>query len=435
MARWWRTFRTTPEGRHVRTYAWELGGLLFLHGLLLAVLAAQRTGHFKYGSFLAAVLIVLQLLWTVVAAFRLMLRRIKRNPLFNEEYKALLALSPWDHPQRLPLGRCHYTVGDVLGVLMLASLGTASWWLLVWLTVAQGLSVHMGWLWLQVTVGVSALAMLVLYVLANLANALKVRWCGSLLLVLMPLTIFPHYNLYLSALVLLAMYLLVRHAIEHTLARYAWERPFYEPDPLEQLRQRAQVLPGYPDELLRLMPTPASQRFSLLRKLAFWVAAALWVELFMSTGEILRQAQVGGVLHLFGRTLERPGYQYFALDPVVALLGVAGACVLFNLGNLARFLGQAPIGLRGRVMTGQLIIPWFDIVLLRPLVMLAFGIAMLWLLQSQLLSSHVSLHLTVVGLVLIHHYCPPSPDQWHYTCARSFVPGPYDPHAPALEDL
>ena len=106
-------------------------------------------------------------------------------------------------------------------------------------------------------------------------------------------------------------------------------------------------------------------------------------------------------------------------DHVIITLIIIGLAVLHSLPSLVRFMNLTPMQFGARLLTLRWFIPRFDLILLRPALMLAFSFIMVGMFEDQVLTFSQTVFATTIGWVLISHYTPPSIVKWQYSSMKS----------------
>lgn len=321
--------------------------------------------------------IVIILTTLVYAGFRV----YAFHPAFRKDYRDWLKQTPWRWGLPLPLGPVHLVPQD-----------------LVILTILSGFAWrHLGefwWLVPCVFLGMHSLCMLSSFLRTGLnrhAYVLAFGLGGVLWLFDDPLRL---------KLLLLAIYGVAFHGLRRSLKLFEdwdWER-------LDQwicVGSEAQALKsrrlGWPFDSLgpHREPFPISLGWAA----ALAVLAGWWVLGLASNFDNSDTRNMTFILVVFGG-------------------------LFASVGRLIKYLwGYAPpISFRGRIATGQWIIPGYDRIFVAPLVTLAIVASLKWLVLDLHVPTELALSVVTTAYVFVTFGWPPTLDEWRLTGNHRIVP-------------
>jgi hypothetical protein len=321
----------------------------------------------------------------VAVALYAMFRVIGFHPLARADYGAWLFLTPWRHPQPLPLGPVRLTAQDgllvALAVLLCHGTVSAQW------TVVQVFLVAY----------LSALCMLFWHC--------ELRWRTYALVFGLGLSVWLNaWSITAATAVAVALYPLAVPALSASLAGFPWP---------EAIVQKAAAL--------------APQRTA--RKQQYFDRTVLgwpW-DLLQSPIEVPRR----NWLHLAVETLLTGWVAYACLSVLPPLAEAGTYCVLFYLvvGLCgARLFARCwhcrpPINLWGRLFTGRWLIPAYDLVFVGPLAVLVVGLLTPIVMRHLAAPEQTVLAVSLAATIGVFRGLGPSWPRWLLTGKHRLVPG------------
>jgi hypothetical protein len=297
------------------------------------------------------------------------------HPRFNQKYAGWLTATPWQPELPLPLGPVNLVWEDLLLLIPLALLA----WFDIPISPLLPVTFYL--------VGFSAAV--VSSIRGEQAKPFIASW-----VLLWSLALLSVRSPWLLSMVLVGSVFFTRFANEMSLGHFPWDIG----DPMREIHRQPRASLSWPFDRVGPIrdPKPITPAIG-------WATAALagwWIFVIM---EVIDRA--GGRVLL-------PAFA----DQIPAFLAV------LTLFQLAPYVAGnwPPISLRGRLMTGRLIIPGYDYVLIRPA--LACGLA--WGLPRLLhhLPLQVSTAITVFGVVGVALNLGPSLQHWRLTGQHRMVP-------------
>ena len=246
---------------------------------------------------------------------------------------------------------------------------------------------------------VSVMSMTIPYVLRNVLVSVDSLPLLFVNLFLIPLTFYPHQNIHLAYLVLLVLYNTCEYGIKLNQRKFQWESPYYNQNPIKDLRQAVQKSGMIDSHWHNLSFHIKDQRWPIHNKLIGALIFSWWAMAISQTiaPDISRKPD----------------------DHVIITLIIIGLAVLHSLPSLVRFMNLTPMQFGARLLTLRWFIPRFDLILLRPALMLAFSFIMVGMFEDQVLTFSQTVFATTIGWVLISHYTPPSIVKWQYSSMKS----------------
>ena len=346
---------------------------------------------------------LLQASWLAIYVGIIINFRISRNPLNKKDYLQFLAFSSWTPQKPLLLGGMQYTLKDVLLIGILVILGTSK------MVYHNADLIQSFWgmdpsYWvlntLNISFIVSVMAMLIPYVFSTILHSAHNTHLIMFNLFLVPLTFYPHYNLHIACLVLIVLYVTCTYGVQQKLAKFQWEKPYYDNDTTGTLREAARKSAVVDGEWYKLAFHDTFDRLKLHNKLIGFAIFGWWIQAFCGVSS-----------------------QHDSPIAPASMMVAALALVFFHsLPAMYRFFAMMPIPLYARLFTGRLILPKFDWILIRPLFMLLYSITIGSLYGNHHITMILCVYLLLLGWVLITHLTPPTLAQWHYTALKSMGP-------------
>lgn len=367
--------------------------------------------------------LVLFLLCVIVLACRW-----GRSPLVNKKYASYLAQGPWDQGTSLPFGDCHMTIIDIAAIVGMMSLGFYRIWPALdhdAIALSHNLFGEVPLLWLRVAILASIILIAIPHLLSGWVLCNSNMKQGQLYIALIPCLVFPFYNIYISQIVLILITLVCAWAVHDKIKRFKWELPHYDLDPIKRMRDQAcqnNIILRSPFSMgLNQSYEPQTLRIKLIWGgiVAWWLHAiyhVFWGIVQCNTGHSMQQ-----ILTESSSTQLRSD----SLIYPISYLAMTFICFTLGMANIFRFFMLAPVPIGVRLIRGIWFIPRFDAILLKPVLLFAFGMTMTDLFRHDWMTIYFYIYLSAIGLVLIEYFTPPTEASWIYTwCHKAEVPKP-----------
>jgi hypothetical protein len=404
---------------HVRTAVMYAIGicLFFWLGWHLVNIIYTTVKH-KPSEDMDGVIMGFQLITLFITALAIIARRIFNNPLLDKSYAAYLALSPWDADKPLPFGPCHYTLIDVMAVTGMVVFGAYRLWPHLdekQIAVVQFFLGDYPYLWAITGVYASMILLFIPYFLMGFWLCTSNMIQGQLMIMLMPALVFPHYNLYVTAGVIMLLYCVCLSAVNDKLRRFKWELPYYDADPIKRLRDEVRQSNIILMSTHNMALNPTLENKPLREKLIIVLLACWWTHAsYYTTWLVFHMSGGKHFADIVGK-MDSTDIHHLRFTEPVTLILCALVIVFVNVNFMSRFITNGPISLFYRPFLGYWFIPRHDAILLTPLLVTAFCLMMTVSFFAQWINVYAYLYLSSFGLVLILHYIPPTWAQWHYT--------------------
>ncbi len=340
-------------------------------------------------------------------------RVVAYHPYASKKYRDWLAYTPWTYGKPLPLGTFHISVGDLTGVAILAGIAAFGFWLSGDTYAIQSEPIH---LW-EVAAAVGLL-WLITYLVSLFFMMGDDKKMTAGILALVPLTVYPHFNIWIGLSVVGVIYLLILAGIRRTLGGFPWNRGDWTESP--QQRQLKEVLKsgiiGWPYRQIGPVPfkkkTPSLVAILLASTIpAWWLFASIHsIELYMQWSMGESYDQLLEFMNQDQMRIENLLRAYRILALIATVFVALQKVVIYISGT------RPPISLLGRFATGRLIIPGYDKIFIMPILIIAVG----WCLTDLLLAIKPmplavspSIILYVLTVLFMSPY--PSIEKWRYT--------------------
>ena len=329
----------------------------------------------------------------LVASYGIM-RICAFHPLFHADYRHWLNSSPWKHPQPLPAGPVTLQLQDLL-IVGLLTLGMwhahPDWWFACPLLFLISYN-----FFALIVIGVMKQRGLTYAMLALPAIAIRFHeW---------PLVAVPAGALFV---------VLGQLGLRRSLAGLPdWESTWWSRTGCDR---------AFSGEKIRLGNAAPEHRLG-------WpfdqLAAGSGGPIVSVGGSAVVAALVAGWSHLHIRLLWRPHLPSRATtdsDPITLTIYLGTA---LSAARLLRYVWGylPPISLRGRIRTGRLIIPRFDVVFLAPLAILATGAGVCALTSLYDLSIEIAVPLLNGAMLFVALAMPPTRYEWQLTGDHRIIP-------------
>lgn len=325
------------------------------------------------------------------------------HPLFLKEYREFLARTPWDRTHPLPLGPLHVVPQDMLLLgLLLAPLLFRPQLSPAWVPLAFGFAVLAIWGLALVVTRQTALAWATVF---GLGLSVRLGWSSPWAALLAVVFIYP----------------LAWHGIWRSLADFPWHEAL---NPAGQnLNRRFIEFNSFGNA-----PREAGESGSGVAMAALWP----WNVLSLDRPERLVvpahgwawSLQAGWWIYalMSGLNLAHPASEAEAHSLTMLALTVAAAVCMSVRLLIYSSSHHSPLSLWGRIRTGPLIIPAYDVVAVTPLLVLVAGSAaypiLFWLGAPPAIGAGVAVAF-ILGLILTGG---PRRRQWQLTAPARLMP-------------
>ena len=300
------------------------------------------------------------------------------HPTFKKDYLIQLALSPWNSSKALPRGPIclHWIDIFIVGfIVFLTRIFPVQNWLIIPFIFLVGYNIG---LFLSFCFSEQK-GFIISYVF------------------LAPITVYPHMNTYIALTMLIILTVIGTIGLYCYFKEFPWNTSWWKHNQVEELKSQAisRRVIQWPFRELRVL-----QMFSGGTDVGIFSAILIfWY--FHSIGWVI--FQLDGV---------RITGAFYAL-PISILLLTRFFCYVLKY--------QPPISFLGRICTGHLIIPGYDVVFLGPLVILITSIFMPSLLKTVNIPAHIAYELSISICVFLASAFPPIYEEWHYTGKHRYI--------------
>jgi hypothetical protein len=211
-----------------------------------------------------------------------------------------------------------------------------------------------------------------------------------LCLFLVPFTIYPFANRYVAVLVLIVLYIICWVGLRQFLRGFPWNTKYWKADMVKELREQAisQHVIDWPFRYLNVYETSGISVFGafvLSLLLTWWLHVIHWV--------------VGNPI-------------FFS-----SLIMLPICVALFRAGAYAAIY-RPPISLLGRIFTGRLIIPGYDMILIAPIYILLAGTLLPFALGLLGVSLTLIIEISFFMIFFLALSLPPNLREWRLTGAH-----------------
>lgn len=300
------------------------------------------------------------------------LRVFRFHPVFNKVYLMHLTLSPWQIGKPLPRGpvQLFWADGVIVGFFMLLSYFFSIEYLLV-LPFIFLFGYNVG-----------------LYMSFCATGNIKYVIAYS---VLAPLIVYPHLNGIVSGFVLLLITGIGHHGIRCYLKAFPWDTTWWTGNQVDMLKRQA-----------------------IRRRVIQWPFFDLRTPSLFSGGAAVSMT-IAALAFWYIHTI---GWFIYTVDDS-RIDGLFYGLVIFAIIFLRQFSYivkyHPPISFFGRICTGRLIIPGYDIVYIGPGVVLLTGIFLPSLLRMIGVPTYVAYEVSISMCIFLGLAIPPSFETWVYT--------------------
>jgi hypothetical protein len=292
------------------------------------------------------------------------------HPFYNSKYWQWLCLSPWSVDKPLPQGPVHLIWTDfmLLAVLVLLAYANIPFYALS-----------------------PIVAFLVVYLLI-IVLTFQAEQATFLILFfsLAPLTFYPFTNWYSAVLMLAILYIICYAGLYQSLKEFPWNTKYWKINIVDEYKKQAiiQRVLGWPFKFLNIYDAP---RVSCLEAFILSLLLTWW-------------------LHAISR--------FFSGAPVFPLFVILTINVaIFRWGPYVAGAYFPPISLMGRIFTGRLIIPKYDIVFTAPICILLAGTVLPLVLHRQGLDAVWNFEICFFLVFFLAFSLPPTLKKWRLTGA------------------
>lgn len=349
------------------SYTWAFAALLILYVLTYG--ADIFLAIFGVGTPAEMFTFRLIVLGVITAAYS-GLRYIKAHPLCDKKYYMWLCSVPFDAKTALiksPLKLIPLDIGLLLAATVLAWMNGGIYWYLP-LFVFSGVRI-------------------VAHILISFCmRRLEIPF---LIIVLLPFAAYPHMNINIAMFIVVFFVLLVEYDIYKILKDFPFNTPWWTDDPVEKWKEKAAQENHFgwpwkdlivPDKIDKIRPTEAA----------------------ILSGAVLLYIHLG--VWFFGSGIFDGAFFFIASFLLVEIRIMAHT-----------FTAAPPISLWGRIRTGHLIIPSYDVFLVCPLVMILTALLGPMLLGAFDININLSKELTLAIMLFEALTIGPDMNTWRYT--------------------
>ncbi len=366
-----------------------------------------------------AISLTLALLPFLVAVIVAIGRGAGRHPYANKRYREWLAYTPWSYGKPLPLGSIHLKWNDLIFVLISGGIAALGFWLCHQIgTNSKSIFEDVIPWQAAIALGMVYFVVYVISLIFMISDDEVVMW---FVLALVPLTAYPHHNVWIGFGVLVVIYGLVLLGLQRTLGNFPWNRPEWTESPRQRMLKdiiNTGIL-GWPYR--EVGPAVGNNKhITVVSSLAASAIMAWWTFAILHTVESNFLLDIGDSQLSFTDFIaheQNEGMKPEALLWMYRFIVLFGAlaCAFAKLGRYTKNT-HPPISLRGRIATGRWIIPGYDRVFIAPILILITVIAITEALLSMRLTP-ISLVPAITMFVLMFLLTVPYPslEKWHYT--------------------
>jgi len=362
------------------------------------------------------------------------------HPLVNKKYGQWLAMTPWSYGKPLPLGPVRIVWEDLIVLAVLSLAVFAGLW--NWLNIADfGLApndTHTPAVNIVLyAFGIVSASFILTYLLFLTSAIRNESDITSAIAFLLPLTVYPHLNLWIGACVCVLICYLISLGHRKTLRSFPWDSPVWTSTPrdlmLHEMNQQGII--GWPYR--QIGPPHTTRRKIEFLKMIRLSALIGWWMLAIPHGFILFLSKSSGHEDVMANLTESmnspdtgaaPAFRFFWMGFVLL---VAGARLFAYLRDT-----MPPISLLGRIKTGRWLIPEYDKVLAVPLLMVVYG----WFCPRLCVAVGMPLIIvpavSITGLMMMQILLGPTQESWRHTgLYRAVAWGPPSKASKKREDI
>ena len=293
------------------------------------------------------------------------------HPFYSRKYREWLCLIPWSVDKPLPQGPVHLIWADLITLVPLTALAYSNF---------------------KIAAPVPLIVFLCVYLVMICITFVAERASFAVLcLFLAPFTFYPFANRYFAVLVLILLYIICWVGLHQFLSGFPWNTKYWKTDTVKELREQAirQRVIGWPFRYLNVYGTyeiSISGAFILSLLLTWWLHVIRWV--------------VGGP-HFFA-----------------GLLIMLPICVALFRAIIYACIYRPPISLLGRIFTGRLIIPGYDMIFIAPIYILLAGTLLPFALCLLGVNFTLTAEISFFMIFFLALSLPPNLREWRLTGAH-----------------
>ncbi|MHC4083754.1 MAG: hypothetical protein ACYSWZ_03785 [Planctomycetota bacterium] len=293
------------------------------------------------------------------------------HPFYSRKYREWLCLIPWSVDKPLLQGPVHLIWADLITLVPLTVLAYSNYSISAPVPVIVFLSVY--------------LVMICITFVADRASLVV------LCLFLAPFTFYPFANRYFAVLVLIVIYIICWVVLHQFLRGFPWNTKYWKADMVKELREKAisQRVIGWPFRYLNIYEASGISVFGafvLSLLLTWWLHVIFWI---------------AGGPHLF-----------------IGLLIMLPICVALFRAIIYAGIYRPPISLLGRIFTGRLIIPGYDMIFIAPIYILLAGTLLPFALGLLGVNLTLIIEISFFMIFFLAFSLPPNLREWRLTGAH-----------------
>lgn len=300
------------------------------------------------------------------------------HPVFNKTYLTQLSLSPWNREKALPRGPVHLFWADIVILAVFTALTfvfPVTHWTLPFIFFLAAYNA----------------GLLISFFITGLSGL------GILYIFLAPLTVYPFFNFHAALIVLIGLTGIGTFGIHSYFAKFPWNTPWWNEDLLAVLKQRAKE-----------------------RRIILWPFRELSADSVFSSG-----LEVGLLMSIlffvYAHVINWIAYKTDndRLTPLFYIVPLFLAPFFRSFAYIAQH--HPPISFFGRICTGRLIIPKYDVVFLAPIATLLAGVFAPYLLKMIAVPNYIAYELAGSLSIFMALAFPPTFEKWHFTGQHRIV--------------
>ena len=333
-------------------------------------------------------------LLVLASVFYALYRVCNFHPFYSRRYREWLCLTPWSFEKPLPKGPVHLIWADLITLVPLTALAYSNFSFMILVPLIVFLCVY-----------------LVLICLTFVAEQASFT---VLCLFLAPFAVYPFANLYVAVLVFIVLYIICWVGLRQFLQGFPWNTKYWKADMVKEFREQAisQQVIGWPFKYLNVYETSGISVFGsfvLSLLLTWWLHIIRWI--------------VGNPLFFTG----------LIMLPI---------CVALCRAVIYAGIYRPPISLLGRIFTGRLIIPGYDMIFIAPIYILLAGTLLPFALGLLGVSLTLTVEISFFMIFFLALSLPPNLREWRLTGAhrisrhvQKIQPRPVTPQNQAIAEF
>jgi hypothetical protein len=292
------------------------------------------------------------------------------HPFYSRKYREWLCLTPWSIEKPLPGGPVHLIWADLITLIPLTILAYSNFSTYAPVPIIVFLSVYL--------------------ILTCITFEAEQGYFAVLCLFLAPFAIYPFANQYFAVLVLLLLYIICWVGLRRLLRGFPWNTKYWKVDIVKDLREQAirQRLVGWPFKYLNIYGT---YEISILGAFILSLLLTWWLH----------------VTQLFF------GDPHFFAGLIMLPISVALFRAIIYAG-----IYRPPISLLGRIFTGRLIIPGYDMIFIAPIYILLAGTLLPFALSLLGVNFTLTVEISFFMIFFLALSLPPNLREWRLTGAH-----------------